>query len=220
MVNSLNDLENEEEELNYLKRRFYNWKRMFQNVSIKELSEEREQGLFGELYFLYKYMIPNYGIDKSIISWAGPLKYNKDFSIDNTWYELKTSSVSATNIKITSLSQLDSDEDGFLGVAKVEKMSYEYKGKISSVLELIELIMKEIDTIQIQDNFLDKLVEYGIGPENNFGSRKFEVKKCLIYKVDEEFPKLTRENIKFVEIENVSYTISLSGIEKFKVEEL
>lgn len=107
---------------------------MFQNISTKELSEEKEQGIYGELYFLYKYMIPKYGVEKSILSWAGPHKFNKDFSIDETWYEIKTSSVNANTIEIRSINQLDSDVDGFLTVVKVEKMSMEYRGELSSIL--------------------------------------------------------------------------------------
>lgn len=160
MVNSLSGLSDAKNELEYIKNRFYNWKKMFQNVTIKELSEEKEQGIFGELYFLYKYIIPKYGVDTSILSWAGPLKFNKDFSINDTWYEIKTSSVSSTNIKITSLSQLDSENEGFLSVVKVEKMSQEFNGNLYSVYNLIQLIMSQITTIKVQDDFLNKLVEY------------------------------------------------------------
>lgn len=220
MISSLNELNDEEKELDYLKRRFNNWKKMFQNITTKELSEEKEQGLFGELYFLYKYMIPRYGIDKSILSWAGPLRFNKDFSLDNTWYEVKTLSVNATSIKITSTNQLDSEQDGFLSIVKVEKMSSEYNGKLSSVLELIQVILEEISSIQLQDAFLNKIIEYGAGPENNFGSRRYDKKNIIIYSVSNGFPRLTKNNIGFVEIENVSYTISLSGVDRFKVEEL
>ena len=220
MVNSLSGLNDEKEELEYLKQRFYNWKKMFQNISTKELSEEKEQGIYGELYFLYKYMIPKYGVEKSILSWAGPHKFNKDFSIDETWYEIKTSSVNANTIEIRSINQLDSDVDGFLTVVKVEKMSMEYRGELSSIFELIQAIMGEITSIQIQDDFLNKLIELGVGPENNFGSRRYDTKNILLYSVSDKFPKLTRKNITFTEIENVTYTINLSQIDRFKVEEL
>ncbi len=220
IVNSVNGLNDEKKELENLKRRFYNWKKMFQNVSIKELTEEKEQGIYGELYFLYKYMIPKYGIEKSILSWAGPYKYNKDFSIDNTWYEIKTSSVNTNTIDISSINQLESNVDGFLGVVKVEKMSTEYKGEMSTILKLIQLIMNEIVSIKIQEDFLNKLSEYGLGPENNYGSRNFVTKKVIIYDVSDDFPRLTKNNIKFIEIENVKYSINLSGIDKFKLEEL
>lgn len=220
MVNSLSDLSDAKDELEYIKNRFYNWKKMFQNVTIKELSEEKEQGIFGELYFLYKYMIPKYGVDTSILSWAGPLKFNKDFSINDTWYEIKTSSVSSTNIKITSLSQLDSENEGFLSVVKVEKMSQEFNGNLSSVYNLIQLIMSQITTIKVQDDFLNKLVEYGLGPDNNFGSRQFDVKNVKLYLVNNKFPRLTKNEITYEEIDNVSYLLNLTGIEKYKVEEL
>ena len=220
MVNSLSGLSDAKNELEYIKNRFYNWKKMFQNVTIKELSEEKEQGIFGELYFLYKYMIPKYGVDTSILSWAGPLKFNKDFSINDTWYEIKTSSVSSTNIKITSLSQLDSENEGFLSVVKVEKMSQEFNGNLSSVYNLIQLIMSQITTIKVQDDFLNKLVEYGLGPDNNFGSRQFDVKNVKLYLVNNKFPRLTKNEITYEEIDNVSYLLNLTGIEKYKVEEL
>ena len=220
MVNSLSGLSDAKNELEYIKNRFYNWKKMFQNVTIKELSEEKEQGIFGELYFLYKYMIPKYGVDTSILSWAGPLKFNKDFSINDTWYEIKTSSVSSTNIKITSLSQLDSENEGFLSVVKVEKMSQEFNGNLSSVYNLIQLIMSQITTIKVQDDFLNKLVEYGLGPDNNFGSRQFDVKNVKLYLVNNKFPRLTKNEITYEEIDNVSYLLNLTGIEKYKVGEL
>ncbi len=205
---------------NYLKKRFYNWKKMFQNISSKELSEEKEQGLYGELYFLYKYMIPKYGVDVAVASWAGPHKFNKDFSVDETWYELKTSSVNATTVEIRSINQLDSDKIGYLSVVKVEKMSPEYKGKLSSIFELIQVIMNEISSISIQDDFLNKLIESGVGPENNFGSRRYDMKNIILYEVSKDFPRLTKTTINFNEIENVTYTINLSGIERFKAEEL
>ncbi len=220
IVNSINGINDETKELEYIKKRFYNWKKMFQNISTKEISEEKEQGIYGELYFLYKYMIPKYGVEKSVASWAGPYKYNKDFSIDNTWYEIKTSSINVNTIEINSINQLESNNDGFLGVVKVEKMSTEYKGEMSSVFELIQLIMSETMSTKIQEDFLNKLVEYGISPENNYGSRHFVVKKVLLYDVSNDFPRLTKRDIKFIEIENVIYSINLSGIDKFKVGEL
>ena len=98
---------------------------MFKKVSCS-LSNEKEQGLFGELYFLDKYMIPKYGVDNSINAWTGPLGYNKDFSINNTWYEIKTIGVNSTCINISSLSQLSSDIPGILTILGLKKMSEEY----------------------------------------------------------------------------------------------
>ena len=99
-------------------------------------------------------------------------------------------------------------------------MSPEYKGKLSSIFELIQVIMNEISSISIQDDFLNKLIESGVGPENNFGSRRYDMKNIILYEVSKDFPRLTKTTINFNEIENVTYTINLSGIERFKAEEL
>lgn len=219
MVNSLDGINNEEIELKCLKKRFDSWKKMFQNTPQKELSEEEEQGLFGELYFLYKFMAPKYGLEKAIFSWTGPLDYSKDFSIDETWYEIKTSNANASSIKISSINQLDSDKDGFLGVIKIEKMSNEYRGTLSSVFELIEAILNEIKNTQTQEVFIEKLSKFSFDTENNAIPRRYDVKSMTLYNVTDDFPRLTKTNIAFPEIENVSYTINLAGIERFKKEE-
>ena len=75
-------------------------------------------------------------------------------------------------------------------------------------------------SITFISDFLNKLIELGVGPENNFGSRRYDTKNILLYSVSDKFPKLTRKNITFTEIENVTYTINLSQIDRFKVEEL
>ena len=46
------------------------------------------------------------------------------------------------------------------------------------------------------------------------------MKNIILYEVSKDFPRLTKTTINFNEIENVTYTINLSGIERFKAEEL
>ena len=45
-------------------------------------------------------------------SWSGQELTHKDFSMENTWYEIKTIGCGQQNIKISSLEQLDSVYDG------------------------------------------------------------------------------------------------------------
>lgn len=219
ITNSIQGLDSELKELNTIKDRFSIWKIMFKKVSIS-LSSEKEQGLFGELYFLDKYMIPKYGIDDSINSWAGPLGYNKDFSIDNTWYEVKTTSVNSTCVKISSLSQLSSDIPGNLSIIRIEKMSEEFDNGFCSISHIFDDILKQIKDGELQEKFINKVLEYGFNPETDFQKNKFNISNISIYKVEEGFPRLTEKDIKFQEIDNITYEIIIKTIEKFKVEEL
>lgn len=219
IINSIFDAKDEIEELNILKDRFYIWKVMFKKAK-NSLSLEKEQGLFGELYFLLNYMIPNYGVEVAINSWAGPLGYNKDFSLENDWIEIKTPSVNAVSIKISSLNQLSSEISGRLAIVKVEKMSNEYDGEASSVLALVESISNIINSLELKQEFLAKVSEYGFSEENNFINYKFNVQNVYLYKVGEDFPRLRETDIKFQEIGNVQYEIFINTLDKYKVEEI
>lgn len=219
IVNSISDLDNEKAELNMIKDRFYIWKVMFKKIA-NSLSTEKEQGLFGELFFLNNYMISKYGVNQSIKSWAGPLGFNKDFSIDETWYEVKTISVNSIEVKITSLSQLSSNIVGNLSIVRVEKMSNEFTGSQSSILDIFNDILLKTDSSEIKEILIKKMIEYGFNPESEYQKSKFDVKNISIYKVDDSFPKLLESDIKYQEIDNVTYQIIIKTIEKFKVEEL
>ena len=219
IINSILDAKDEIEELNIIKDRFYIWKVMFKKAK-NSLSLEKEQGLFGELYFLLNFMIPNHGIKTAINSWSGPLGYNKDFSLENDWIEVKTPSVSADVIKISSLNQLSSEQNGKLAIIKVEKMSSEYDGNFSSILDLVDGISNMIKLVELKQQFLNKVSEYGFSEENNFVNYKFCVHDVSLYKVSDDFPRLREKDIKYQEIGNIQYDLFINTLDNFKVEEL
>ena len=219
MTNVIQGIGNELSELNTIKDRFSIWKIMFKKV-YSSLSSEKEQGLFGELYFLDKYMISKYGIDNALNSWAGPLGYNKDFSIDNTWYEIKTISINSTCVKISSLSQLSSNNPGKLAIIRIEKMSEEYNNGMCSILDVFYDILNQINDAELQEKFINKVLEYGFNPETDFKKNKFSISDISLYAVENDFPRLTEKDIKFQEIDNVTYEIIIKTIQKYKVEKV
>ena len=198
-----------------IKNRFITWKKLFKNPTT-EMTAELYKGLFGELYFLYKWMFANYDSCVAVNSWSGAERTAKDFSVSTDWYEIKTTSTNAETVKISSLTQLDSDFPGSLVLVKTEQMSDEFDNDECTVEQLITLILSKLNDESIKDSFIEKVVSYGYDVNSSNDSfHKYRVASMDFYKVDENFPKITLQNIPYSEIARVTYELSISSIDKF-----
>ena len=218
LVDAIVDEESEENALVLLKNRYFAWRLMFKK-SKASITEERVKGLFGEMYFLLNYMTPKYGIDVAINSWSGPDGASKDFSKDMDWYEVKTTSSTATTVKISSISQLSSNTKGYLTIIKLEKMSDEYRDGQSSISELFTNILQNIKTDGLKEKFIAKLVAYGFDISDENIKLNFKTIDMQMYIVDENFPRLKETDIKFQEITKMTYELIINTLDKYKVEE-
>lgn len=217
LIESIENIKEEYEALNAIRERYYSWKLLLRNKG--KMSYENYQGLFGELYFLSEILAPNYDIEKAILSWVGPDGYSKDFSINDTWYEIKTIGTSAITVKINSLAQLDSDILGHLVCVQIEKMSDKFDEGICSVPKLYRKIMDKIVSHQVREEFINKVLRYGyIDEDNSLNNKKFVVKKINSYLVDDKFPRMVQNNVKQNAILNVTYDLLISAIDKYKEE--
>lgn len=214
LIQSIENAGDEASALNNLKERYYAWKLLLKNKG--KMSYEMYQGLYGELYFLSEYIGNQFNIDDAVKAWAGPDGYSKDFSIGNHWFEIKTIGTSSTCVKINSLSQLDSEISGHLVTIVVEKMSEQFNSGLCGVHELYDSILNRIKSPIVKDEFANKVLKYGyIDDDNPLNNHKFEVKRIKFYKVDNSFPRLTKENIKNPAIANVTYDVLINAIEKY-----
>jgi len=216
LIETTKKYDNENEAILAVANRFRNWKKMFQGAP-KKMSEEEYKGLLGELLFLYKKMIPFYGIDCAIGSWSGANKTAKDFSVNEKWYEVKSTSSASTEVVISSLTQLESDYIGYLVVVKTERMSSEYNDGLSSVNEVANAIISQIDNESVKDDFINKLNAYGYDmSDNELENNKYRFVAINAYRVDKDFPKITSEEVPSRAIVKVAYSISLAAIDGFR----
>ena len=198
-----------------LKRRYLIWKSLFKKEVSNNISLETIQGLFGELYFLKKYLINRYGVSTAIRSWGGPDLLSKDYSIGKEWFEVKTIGSNANSVHISSVAQLSSNDPGHLVVVKAERMSNEYSNGESSILELFESILTLISDETVEDIFTSRVASYGLGVSDPAFSVKFGVRNWSLYRVNEEFPRITVDNVPYPEITSVSYEITIAAINRF-----
>jgi hypothetical protein len=211
---SISSYSNDEENaMQLFLKRFMQWQKLFKMKGSTRLSELTIRGLIGELLFMDRYLFSQYPIDRVIKSWVGTEYAKKDFSIDQTWYEVKTNSPSSNTIKISSISQLDSDTLGFLGVMYLEKMSPESDG--IQLKTLIRHLLSQMDEMT-QDVFISKLVNWNFNFYDDYDDYVYKLRDIAIYKVEESFPRIKRDTLSKA-IVNASYDIDLNMMDAFLV---
>jgi len=196
-----------------LQNRYLSWKRMFKpNTGL--LNESEIMGLIGELLYMQNTLIPTYGVDLALDAWTGPEQTHKDYSLNDTWYEIKTISSGKESVRISSLEQLDSDINGQLIVYALERMSPSFTGVQLNKLvsELLELIPASIQ----RDLFLAKLELYGYDFSPEYDNYVYTVSDCLTYRVIDGFPRLVRKDIPS-SVSKIQYEIIISEIEQYKI---
>lgn len=217
IVDSISYTITEEQAYLAIRRQYAKWKTLFRNSSGLILSKEYVQGLFGEMFFLSRYMIEKYGVERAVKSWSGVDGTSKDFSIGTSWYELKTIGAKSPIVQISSILQLDSDNEGFLVINKVETMSDEYDGVDCCVKSLFNSILNQIKDEELEMIFMEKIASTNIFSSEKAVNMKFMVLTTSFYKVSDDFPRLTRSNIVFSEINDVQYSLSVESLKKYEV---
>ena len=215
LIEAVTDITDEQKALASLKKRYITWKTMFKRDSGSTISRESLQGLYGELYFLKKYMLDKYAADIAVQAWSGPDSKSKDFAVGNEWYEIKTAGANATTVKISSLTQLSSEFPGHLAIVKVEAMSEQFDNGESSVSDLFNYILNQINDETIEGVFLSKLSSYGIDVSDESFTAKFDVKSMNLYGVDESFPRLTEKEVTRTEICDVTYSLIINSLKPY-----
>lgn len=217
LVQSVAYTSTEDQAFSALRKQYAKWKSLFKILKDDAVPRELIQGIYGELFFLKNYMIPKYGVERSVKSWSGADITSKDFSIDTLWFEIKTIGTKSTSVKISSLTQLSSNYNGFLVINKVEKMADEYKGKDCCIEELFNDIRSQINDDNLESSFFEKLSGLGISLSDKAMKMKFSVKSTSHYLVDQTFPRLTEKNIPFSEIVNAEYSLDVESLKKHEV---
>lgn len=220
LIQAIDGIEDEVNALKAIKKRYISWKSLFKKERKEKLSDEVIQGLFGELYCLYCYVFPKYGIEKAINGWSGSYNTSKDFSIDIDWYEVKTVGANVNTVKISSLAQLQSEYPGHFAVLKVERMSQEFSNGKSSILELINLLFEKIQNEELENSLMNKIVARGLSIDSDEIDRRYNLVSFKIYSVIEGFPRITAKEVPYSEIAEVEYSITIPGIERYLEVEL
>ena len=214
LIDASRKLSKQEEGYEFVINRYFRWRRMF--IPRKEiLSEGNIMGLIGELYFLFSYMIPKYGEQKAIESWSASDPTVKDFSVDDTWYEIKTTGPKSQTVHINSVEQLDFSSKGTLVVIRLEKMANTYVGLTLNLM--VKTLMDKIVSPEVLAHFQAKLEERGYAFNEKYDDFVYETTEVNGFLVDENFPALKKNNLDEA-IAEAEYDLLIERLKKFIIE--
>ena len=219
IIESSRSIKNKDKGAKFVVKRYLEWKEMLAVFRNGLLSPEEIKGLLGEMYILDKELMPRYGAEKSALSWTGPRAAHQDFVFDDTWYEVKTISSGRDEVKISSVEQLDCQNDGKLIVVMADKTSRTNTNAINLNLIYMQLLSQLMDD-DVKAEFSDMLLRYGYYPRPEYEDVDyiFEVKSVRRYLVTETFPCFRRKNLP-PNITKVDYFISLPAIKDYREED-
>jgi len=213
LVEQTRSLSDENQGYLVISNRFAQWKQMFVSSRKKKLTEPEIMGLIAEILFMRGWLAIRYGLIEALQAWSGQELTHKDFSLENTWYEVKAISRGKPTVRIASLEQLDSKIVGQLVVYPLEKMSEEFNGV--TLNKLVADTIKMFSTAEDAETFKRKVALQGYEYSSYYDSYVFVVGDMKRFLVDESFPRLVRRDVPD-SVANCIYDLLLKNLDKYE----
>ena len=181
------------------------------------LSRSELIGFWGELYVINQYMMEQHDAIDVIRYWAGPSGGKKDITLNSLAIEVKTTSASAaTEIKISSLAQLErTTEKLYLLHLFINQANKEDGLSISDLNGLIRSrIQHDFSTIALYRRNAGNIFDRASQIQQD---ESFVCADINMYDVLDDFPKLVHGDV--AGMVEAKYSISISSIQAFNVTE-
>jgi hypothetical protein len=197
------------------------WRRFWGQQPKALLTNEEIIGLYGEVWFLSLWLLPNVG-NSAIHWWRGPFAARHDFEWERKSVEVKTTTSKRGHVHwINGLDQLAAPEEGYLfffGLVLAEEA-----GALMTLPLLISNLLKQLNSDPEGLNHLENaLARMGYSPvhDEEYSKLHFRVVDQALYAVRDEFPRVTRPDFPsrvLNGIEGMQYQINLTGYERLRL---
>jgi hypothetical protein len=220
LIASIQDETNENKLVKTLLNRFEKWKLLFTKIISQGLLPDEQRGLFGELYFLRKFLIQSKINLLALNAWVGPEREIRDFQLNDWALEVKTThGNNHQKVQISSERQLDIThlDKLFLYHISLEKIQEGGESLNQIIASLIGFI--EPDSIAL-NRFKSKLYEAGYFEKHAslYDSLGYFIRQDNFYKVHNDFPRIQENEIRSG-VGDVKYSIIISQCEMYKQSE-
>lgn len=197
LINKVAEITEESDLVKALISRLEKWHLLFEKLGQQGLSEQQQRGLYGELYFLRKFLEKVSDTEYCINSWKGPEKSVQDFQHSDWAVEVKTThGKNQQKIHISSERQLDTAlvSDIFLIHLSLDVRQNHGETLNDLVSEILEMLSNSPFTVSI---FRLKLLEVGYFEihKDLYNDLGYSIRQEHIYRVADDFPRITESMI-------------------------
>ncbi len=203
--------------LSIIYNRLQRWQKLFRKFGKKLLTEQEQQGLIGELYFLKNHLLNVFSSSEALSFWKGPFGEQQDFGFGNVAVEVKSKQGTASPyIQISSIDQLSCNvENCFLYVVTLNVAPHNISNTLS-LNKIIEEIKEVLPSSSDLDIFENLLAEAGYMDLPEYDEKNYLVSKESIFEVKDDFPRLQADNIPNGII-SIQYKIELKECKPFEI---
>jgi hypothetical protein len=206
--------------LKELLNRFEKWKSLFERAELQGLLFEEQRGLYGELYFLRKWLNFSSDMQRCVQTWLGPEKELRDFQFENWALEVKTTyGNNHQKIHISSERQLDTANLGMLILYHISIESQQHHGETLNAL--VESILDKLsDDVSAQIQFRSKLLHGGYYFHHFalYENTGYHIRNDSFYHVNDGFPRIEERDVR-KGVGDVKYSIILSDYNNYIIPE-
>lgn len=216
LVTTVSKLNTEKSIIKAVLNQLEKWKSLFDRYNSVGLSYAEQQGLFGELHFLQKYLSNNFDQISILNSWVGVDRALRDFQCNDWALEVKTTTGNNhQRVNISSERQLDETllENLYLFHLSVEVS----KGNGENLTNKITSIRQIFETNAIALNIFNaKLLEVGYFDKHAeiYKERCYQIRQENFYKIEKKFPRIKENEIR-AGVGDVKYTVILSQCKEY-----
>lgn len=220
LITGVAEIKEEPKVIKELLNRLEKWKSLFDKAAAEGLSKEEQRGLYGELYFLRKWINNTVDFYSCIKSWVGPEQAIRDFQISDWALEVKTThGNNHQKIQISSERQLDTTNLNSLFLLHLSLEVQQQNGETLNdiVDEVIELLSNELAS---QSKFRVKLLQAGYFNNHRLYYEKagYQIRGESYYLVNNHFPRIEENDIR-KGVGDVKYSIILSEYTEYVIED-
>ena len=218
LVNRLDNTKTDKECVTVMVNRLATWKSFMKGFRSDGLSPQEQRGLYGELDFLEKHLIPQIG-PRVVEAWVGPEEAHQDFQHDGCAIEVKTTiQKKPQHISISSERQLDPVAFRHLFLLHIALDENQTAGEtLSQKIEKVRALLG--DSVPMQIKFTEKLQSYGYNEsQSSLYTKNYAIRSCEFFHVVDGFPRIVESDV-MSGIGNIRYSISLDVCGQFEIYE-